>query len=144
MENYVAGPWQCTYCGKEIIADQGFIEINNGNPKLGSVHGHPIAPTTEDAPASAGPRSLHAALQKVVEPERNIRFRAFHDRCNPAPTEEGYHFPIGESATAEQWMRWVIHLGTKTWMGREDLVRMVEFYFINRNLEPHTGVEMPD
>lgn len=143
----VPHPWQCVYCGKAIADGDGFVELNNTNPDLGSVYGHPIEATPDswsDPPESPLVLKRGSDWVELVERQRvhNIGFRAFHTECNPQRGEQGYFIPVEKAQSLGQWCSWVVHLREKVWMGRDDLVRMLIYYFTNRGLDPYaSGVD---
>lgn len=58
---------------------------------------------------------------------------AHHD-CDPDPEGQGYWIAVERARTLEEWTGWVRHVGQKTWMGRRDILAMLDLWFTNRGL----------
>lgn len=63
-----------------------------------------------------------------------VEFRAVHDDCDPVPDSEVYWIDVHRAPTLDSWCSWVHHVGEKTWLQKDDVLRMVEFWFKNRGI----------
>lgn len=142
-------PWKCEACGNDIT--NGELIIYNANAELGPVGCYPINASPDfppdafsDAKRVAADRDVATRQEKVhyeVEAARwglnrpiNISFGAYCFGCNPYADLGPYSMPT--TGRAEDWMAWVTHVHEKTWMGAEDLWRMIYYWFNNRGLRP--------
>lgn len=107
-------PWTCEIC-KKPIEKNGIIEIINTNPEHGDVGGLPREESDDEA---------------SFKP--NIKAIVFHKACDPHPESEGYWLGAERADTLADWCAWVHHLSEKTWVSREDLGRLLKFWFSNR------------
>lgn len=79
-----------------------------------------------------------ADLAKLEAPKPQIEFAAYHHACDPDPNKDPYWFDIERAPTLKSWCGWVHHLCGKTWMGKQDVERMLTFWFKNRGVDMHT------
>lgn len=120
-------PWICERCDRPIVSG-GLIrvcDVHEGLP-----WGYPREPTP-DYPDI--PRGVLVRCSDLPEaPPERIAILAMHDTCDSG--REGYDFDIGRAQTLDEWVSWVLHLSEKGWMGRRDLVHMLEYWYTNRHL----------
>jgi hypothetical protein len=66
-----------------------------------------------------------------------IAFAAYHKTCDPDPETDAYWIAVERAATLTAWVWWTHHFTEKAWVSRDDLGRMMSFWFANRgvNLE---------
>jgi hypothetical protein len=142
--------WICQACRKPC-EHRGIIAVYNANSELGRVGNYPIdaSPdvdprTTTDAyrietdPSVATLREItHAQVEGarwLIRRPLNIDFGIFHPECNPFSEQSAYTF--GAPIRLEGWASWVLHLQEKTWMGRWDLMRMLDFWWSHKGEDP--------
>ncbi|HEY9229584.1 MAG TPA: hypothetical protein VIP11_23240 [Gemmatimonadaceae bacterium] len=155
MTQIVPTRWVCQVCKKPIAAD-GVIEIINLNIDLGPVGAYPREPT-EDASASHERFMIELAKEKGIpreellvitaedllseeDPELNIGFAARHIDCVKDRELQGYWIDTASANTLEKWTAWVLHVQEKNWMGREDLMRMLGFWWTHKGERWPTGM----
>jgi hypothetical protein len=61
-----------------------------------------------------------------------IAFAAVHDDYAENAGMEPYWIAVERAATLQQWCHWVHHLTEKSWMAKDDIARMLAFWFKNR------------
>lgn len=123
-------PWTCAHC-KEPLGPHDYILVMDSESG-----GHPRRATPEEVPFS---EILDAVdLLSLKPPEPQVKFLACHQVCDPKPGIESYCIHAGRAETLEAWCGWVHHLHEKTWMGKYDLGRMLNFWFVNRDINIHT------
>lgn len=119
----------------------GVIEVFNANPKLAPVGRYPVAatPDPESEASETGTdlvdlQTKHA--QWLLNRPANVGFRVV---CTSCPGYESpYSIPLPATAAIDEYMGWVFHLQEKTWIGREDTMQMLYFWWRGRGLEiPH-------
>ena len=133
--------WVCQTCKQPITDGRGTIEIINTNPELGPVGGYPREATPEVAPVrtDSGFIDTVGTLEVLRDHKSNVDLLVYHtERCDPHPDTDGYHFDVNRAATLEHWCGWVFHLFDKTWMGRDDVQRLLAFWW------DHNGQRLPD
>ncbi|MDX2261094.1 MAG: hypothetical protein SFU84_05285 [Gemmatimonadales bacterium] len=127
------------------------VLIFNATAALGRVGGYPFAATPDKPPFADDPNHVlaqdpdvatlaemakaqtdEAMWHLTVEP--SIGFGAYHFSCNPYRDLDPYQLPGGMSA--EEYMAWVSHLFEKTWMGRSDFERMIDFFWRHKGAQP--------
>lgn len=67
-----------------------------------------------------------------------VEFRALHaGRCEEQGGEyRPYHFFANRADTIDKWNSWLLHLCEKKWMKREDVMRMVIFWYGGHGEKP--------
>jgi len=130
--------WRCDLCHRPIR--RGYVEILAASED-GVVGGYPEVPTPdEELPEAPGGRPGRfrvvsaAELLVLGETQRRIAFRVVHDACDEMH-RPGYAIEVGRARALAQWVEWVVHVAEKGWMGRRDLVAMLELWFRNRGQE---------
>ena len=132
------GHWICEVCKAEITpTDAGAILVYNTNPEYGAIGTHPVGPTVNPPE----PEFMQLGSKEswdYLEAARNavsIGFSVAHTRCKHSP--EGPYFVDPERAsTMEAWAGWVWHVGSKTWMGKDDVLRMLGFWWTHKGDGP--------
>jgi hypothetical protein len=143
--------WVCQAC-KLPLAEKGIIEVINININLGEIGGYPVSATEDESVVAARERRERALAEGVdpgeeigfkhiggvdLEPlPRNVGFAAKHVECYADTENFGYHFPSGDVPILDEWIKKVLHLSEKTWMGREDLIGMIEFWWSHKGDNP--------
>ena len=61
-----------------------------------------------------------------------VTFSVLHRKCDPHSESNSYWFRVESASTLAKWCSWVVHLSEKTWMSKDDIGRMIEFWFKNR------------
>jgi hypothetical protein len=130
--------WVCEVCHKEIADGDGFILIYNANPTLGDVGGHPVGPSVEPPepdelvlPSQAAWDYMQAQRDSV-----GIGFSVSHANCQRNEPEGPYLITTDRASDLDEWCSWVLHLAGKSWMGRDDLVRMLAFWWSHKGISP--------
>jgi hypothetical protein len=142
-------PWTCSICRKPIL-EAGLIEVFNTNAELGPVGGYPrrsspdIEPDTETdayriatdpdvATASEIAEAQTAGAIWLLDRPVNIGFRAI---CKECPLDDNGAYGFSPPITLEGWLGWVFYLEMdKNWMGHEDTMRMIRYWWGNRGEE---------
>jgi hypothetical protein len=137
----MASAWICEVCKKPIEKD-GFVAVYNVDRDVGPIGAYPTRASDnrvepQDSRVEGEMPRIRSLAEVVADKEPTIRigFAAYHTKCDPQPERSPYHFPATRAATLEQWCSWVLHLGDKTWFGREDILRMINYYFHNRGID---------
>jgi hypothetical protein len=137
----MANEWKCAVCHKPIAWGDGLVKVFNVDKDLGPVGAYPRKATEGRYTDTAGgeeqrrARSLLEMSETVKPVPPNVGFEAYHTECDPSPGRSAYEITVKRAATLDQWCSWVLHLGDKKWMGREDILRMLAYYFDNRGIE---------
>lgn len=142
--------WLCQACHRP--APDGIIEIINTNIDLGPIGSYPVEATPDRAATERAylddirkergipdgePFAFSAAdLARLVVPQHNLGFVIRHLECTADKKIQGYWFSAREAATLEHYVNWILHLGEKTWMGREDIVSMLYFWWAHKGQRP--------
>jgi hypothetical protein len=133
------GHWICEVCKGEIDENnRGGIIIYNTNPSYGPVGSGPIGPTVEPEepaelvlPSEEGWNYLRARHEAV-----SIGFSVAHRKCERNESEGPYFIDAERAPTLEAWVTWVLHMQEKAWMGRDDLMRMLGFWWSHKGAVP--------
>jgi hypothetical protein len=125
-------PWRCMRCDGPL-AEFDVVLAFNANASLGPIGGHPREPTPEPPPPPARV-TVAETMQELARATPNVDFGCFHQECNPYAELHPYEMPVVSSA--EEWMHWCLHLAAKKWMGRNDLRRLLAFYWEGRREIP--------
>ena len=144
--------WICQICQKPAGAD-GVIEIINVNINLGPIGSYPVMRSEESQEVSERFRA-EKARERGISPERfafsledlsdlplpqcNNDFVVRHVSCTADQANEGYWFATSRAATLDTWAGWMLHLSEKKWMGRDDLTRMLSFWWSHKGKQPPT------
>ena len=134
--------WVCKECSKEIVGNDGCVLIYNGDSSLGVVGDYPQHPpkirkgaTTQynESDLVTWPEAFKE-WQESLKDRSRVRFLAIHDKCNPYDSDEHnpYDISIGDVPTIEKWMEWMDHIATKTWMTKEDLNCLYQYWFTHK------------
>jgi len=132
-----ATAWRCDVCHRPIRAGTGYIALLAVSED-GVVGGYPQVPTPEDTlpePPGGWPGGMQcvslAELVALGESQHRVAVRAVHGHCD-TETRPGYEFDVRRARTLAQWCEWVLHVGAKDWMGRRDVLAMLEYWWRNR------------
>lgn len=143
--------WVCQVC-KKPMATEGIIEVINVNIDLGPIGTYPMKATEDEAVVDARRRAERAAQLGISEEElsfqpfqgseglrleKNVDFTARHLKCYADSEMQGYWFASREVETLEEWVKKLIHLGEKTWIGREDVLGGLEFWWTHKGKNPY-------
>ena len=146
--------WVCQSCRAPTGRD-GIIEIINVNIDLGAIGTYPRRPTEDRRvveerflTAKANERGVTRKdlvltaleLAEIPHVTPNNAFVVRHVKCTADREVQGYWFATSRAATLEEWIGWALHLGDKTWMGREDLLAMLRFWWTHRGAQPPAGM----
>jgi hypothetical protein len=71
-------------------------------------------------------------IQHTEESRPNIAFVVRHLECITDKAVEGKPFTTDRASNLEEWVGWVLHVGTKPWMDTNDLLRMIEFWWTHK------------
>jgi len=139
--------WTCAKCKQSIAADDGYINVKDSQ-----TGGYPRKATSDEVtltdeaiekrrergqPTSPPYGMLNLGEVKWPLTEDNIVFVAFHIRCDPDLDDGAYAIEVGRAPTLEAWCAWIYHLSEKTWMGKQDIAKMIHFWFSNRGDDVH-------
>jgi hypothetical protein len=142
--------WVCQICHKPA-PDHCVIEVINSNIDHGSIGGYPVMASEDEQAATerlreqiakergVAPEHVAFSIDDVTDrlsPQINIAFVVRHIECTRDQDNEGYWLGADRANTLGEWAGWVIHLSEKTWMGRDDLVRMLAFWWTHRGDQP--------
>jgi hypothetical protein len=133
-------PWRCDVCRRPIRPGQGTIALLAVSED-GVVGGYPEAPTPDEQPLPEPPGGWPlgvaivslAELEVLGEAQPRIAFRVCHGACDPDPRGASYGVDVGEARTLAEWRDWVVHVGAKRWMGKSDVLTMLNLWSTNRN-----------
>ena len=131
--------WICQTCKKPIANGDGFLEIINIDPAVGTVGDYPIEPSYDgdEGWSKANPHDPPPTTEQLFGRQR-IGFYVHHDGdCTIYPEREGYWAETVEVSTPERFMAHVAHLFEKSWMSRGDLLRLLRFWW------SHKGEKLP-
>ena len=153
MADEVPGHWICQVCDETADQD-AFIEVINTDIDLGPIGSYPVR---SSEPADAATERLRVKLASecgaapemvaltaedlanLEEPEQRIAFVVRHSRCTADREIQGYWFETDRAKTVEDWVAWFLHVSGKTWMGKEDLKRMLAFWWTHKGEQPPFG-----
>jgi hypothetical protein len=154
MNDEQAGHWICQICDQPT-GDDGIIEIINVNIDLGPIGTYPVR-ATEDGDIVVERFLDERARAQGVNRERlllsaadladmpgvtpNNAFVVRHLRCTADCKVQGYWIATSRAATLDQWIGWVLHLEEKEWMGREDFLAMLKFWWTHKGAQPPTSM----
>jgi hypothetical protein len=136
--------WVCQICKLPIApGEPSTIAIFNSNFVLGPVGSYPIERSPSMRPARRLPRLEDEPLLETADAELvmarlepSIEFVVRHGRCKGTDLDDAYSFYPPD--TLEEWLAWVAHVGVKGWMGKEDVLRMLSFWWT------HQGQRSPE
>lgn len=133
-------PWTCSKCEKPIATGEGSIDVMDAE-----THGYPRRPTSDEerlTPEAIEERRKEGrptqppfdivGLSEFEDNPIQIAFAAVHYDCAPDPDPNPYWIAVERADTLEKWCRWVHHLTGKGWMSKDDIARMLAFWFTNR------------
>ena len=129
-------PWLCEECEEPVLGEDGYLEIVNVDPKAGRVGGRPQRPTPDWPKLTQGGAGVIDFVPYSAVPEQPKRcneFQCVHRSCD-RNGQQGDVIPISDIDTHEGWIKAVRNAGRKTWMGKEDLLNMMDYYGTNRAL----------
>lgn len=147
--------WICQVC-HNAIEQAGVVEVINANIDLAPIGAYPVRASENEHEVQE--RYLNElAVKKGVDrselnvfrldevsntPEAivNIAFVARHVDCIRDRELQGYVIGTSRAASLENWVGWVIHLHEKNWMGGDDHLRMLAFWWTHKGEEPPTGM----
>lgn len=144
------GHWICQICHKPIESD-GSIEVINVNIDLDDIGAHPVRPTDEFGKIvermkqekadelGIDPREVILRLSDYREADASSASNAIvvrHHACVVDQDNSGYHFDISRAETIEDWVAWTLFVGTKSWMGKADVLAFLEFWWTHRGDDP--------
>jgi hypothetical protein len=142
--------WICQIC-HEQTGGEGIIEIINANIDLGPIGSYPVRATEDVAIGEQRFRAemarekgvsidklvlTAAELVKLSPPTANNVLVIRHLRCTSDQRNQGYWFETSRAETPESWIAWAIHLGEKSWMGRQDVLHMLSFWWTHKGERP--------
>ncbi|TKD12363.1 hypothetical protein [Polyangium fumosum] len=133
-------PWTCSKCKKPIAAGEGSVDVmdaeTGGSPRRPTSSERRLTPEAiEERQKQGRPTQPPFDGFSIGELERNpiqIAFGAYHFECVESADMEPYWIAVERAETLEQWCHWVHHLTEKTWMAKDDIARMLAFWFTNR------------
>jgi hypothetical protein len=137
----MAATWICSKCGKPLIDGNGMIDVINANPDLGTVGTYPQRAAAPEEPVEhdeSGAVDLASLQTRILEGMRrpnNVDFVVLHADCREGETF-GYQIAPSQAQTLDAWVGWALHLCEKTWFGKDELERMLRFWYRGRGKEP--------
>ena len=135
--------WTCEKCSKAIRGNTGYILVMDSTTRSWPRYATPsdlrLEPPKDGMPDEAKelkfmtPVDLAAMMAEWI-PDNKIAFAVYHADCDPEPETEPYWFGVERAKTLTEWLGWIEHLSHKVWMGKRDIVRMMDFWFRNRGV----------
>jgi hypothetical protein len=133
-------PWTCSVCKKPIAPGEGTIDImdaeSGGSPRRPTSDEERLTPEAIEERRKQGrptePPFDGVGLGELAHNPIQIAFGAYHYECAQKPDMEPYWIAVERAETLEAWCRWVHHLTEKSWMSKDDIARMLAFWFKNR------------
>lgn len=133
-------PWTCSKCGKPIAAGEGSVDVmdteTGGSPRRPTSNEMRLTPEAIEERRKQG-RPTEPPFDGIglFELEHNpiqVAFAAYHYDCASEPDPNPYWIAVERAETLQQWCHWVHHLTEKSWMAKDDIARMLAFWFKNR------------
>jgi hypothetical protein len=132
--------WKCSVCKQPIDLEAGRVELFDNSQGKGKPGGYPQIATPPFEPPKSKDGFIEMAdaakeLLDQISKGFNVGIRVAHLKCLG---EDDGSYGFTAPATLESWLAWAFHLEEKTWMGREDLMHFIRFWWTGH------GEETPD
>lgn len=67
--------------------------------------------------------------------DRGVSFVVRCNSCNTAESPSSYIIALDSVRDLESWCVWADHVGSKNWMRKRDVIRMLRFWWLGRGEE---------